>query len=63
MYLLGHRLAVVVSHENGYKLFEIPKIVDGKGQTIAKAVYSVYIESFIDEDSFQKLKLYLSFYA
>lgn len=38
--VLVNRLAVVVSHFNGYKLIEIPKIKDGKGLTVAKGVFS-----------------------
>lgn len=37
--VLINRLAVVVSHENGYSLIQIPKIDNGKGITVAKAVH------------------------
>lgn len=34
-----NRLAVVVSFDKGYKLLEIPKIINGSGATVAKAVH------------------------
>lgn len=36
-----NRLAIVVSNESGYKLLEIPKIDNGTGDSIAKAVYTI----------------------